>query len=103
MTERGGNELKPAPVVGLGMAEHDPWHDEDRSLRKLRLMVDVTAQVLAEDRDLTLCTGLRLIEALRNASHRMFPANHSTFELVIRPRLEKILLERFGLDTSRAN
>jgi len=86
-----------------GMTDHDPLHEEDRSLRKLRLMVDITAQVLAEDRDLTLCTGLRLIEALRNASQRMFPANHSTFELVIRPRLEKILMERFGLDAGGAN
>ncbi len=85
------------------MADHDPVQEEDRSLRKLRLMVDITAQVLAEDRDLTLCTGLRLIEALRTACQRMFPANHSTFELVIRPRLEKILFERFGLDTIAPN
>jgi hypothetical protein len=86
------------------MTDHDPWQEEeDRSLRKLRLMVDITAQVLAEDRDLTLCTGLRLIEALRTTSQRLFPANHSTFELVIRPRLERILLERFGLDAGGAN
>lgn len=85
------------------MPENDPWQEEERNLRKLRLMVDITAQVLAEDRDLTLCTGLRLIDALRQASHRLFPANHSTFELVIRPRLEKTLLERFGLDTGKAN
>ncbi len=85
------------------MAEHDPLYDEERSLRKLRLMVDITAQVLAEDRDLTLCTGLRLIEALRTASHRLFPSNHTTFELVIRPRLERILLERFGLEPGSSN
>lgn len=85
------------------MAEHEPQFDEERSLRKLRLMVDITAQVLAEDRDLTLCTGLRLIEALRTACRRLFPDDHSTFELVIRPRLEKILLERFGLEPGSSN
>lgn len=84
------------------MAEELPL-EEERRLRKLRLMVDITAQVLAEDRDLTLCTGLRLIEALATAARRMFPSDHSTFELVIRPRLEKILLERFGLAPGDSN
>ncbi|MFI5143591.1 MAG: hypothetical protein ACHQHM_06155 [Thermoanaerobaculales bacterium] len=66
-------------------------------MRRLRLLVDVTAQVLAEDDKLTLCEALRLIEAARTASLRMFPDKGDTFELVIRPRLERIVLERFRI------
>lgn len=66
-------------------------------MRRLRLLVDVTAQVLAEDEKLTLCEALRLIDAARTASMRMFPDKDDTFELVIRPRLERIVLERFRI------
>jgi hypothetical protein len=71
--------------------------DEEHRVRRLRLLVDVTAQVLAEDEKLTLCEALRLIEAARTASLRMFPDKGDTFELVIRPRLERIVLERFRI------
>ncbi|MFI5166563.1 MAG: hypothetical protein ACHQQS_08095 [Thermoanaerobaculales bacterium] len=71
--------------------------DEEHRVRRLRLLVDVTAQVLAEDDKLTLCEALRLIEAARTASLRMFPDKGDTFELVIRPRLERIVLERFRI------
>jgi hypothetical protein len=71
--------------------------DEEHRVRRLRLLVDVTAQVLAEDEKLTLCEALRLIDAARTASLRMFPDKDDTFELVIRPRLERIVLERFRI------
>ncbi|HQT94798.1 MAG: hypothetical protein B7Z68_06540 [Acidobacteria bacterium 21-70-11] len=69
--------------------------DEEERLRRLRLLVDVTAQVLSEDEKLTFCEALRLVEAARTASLRLFPDKNDTFELVIRPRLDRIVLERF--------
>ena len=71
--------------------------EEEQRLRRLRLLVDVTAQVLAEDSSLTFCEALRLIDAARTASMRLFPEKEQTFDLVIRPRLERIVLERFQI------
>lgn len=79
------------------MMRDEALRDEEQRVRRLRLLVDVTAQVLAEDEKLTLCEALRLIEAARTASLRMFPDKGDTFELVIRPRLERIVLERFSI------
>lgn len=79
------------------MATDDEVRDEEGRLRKLRLLVDVTAQVIAEDDHLTLCEALRLVEAARTAAARLFPENTTTFDLVVRPRLERILLDRFGI------
>jgi hypothetical protein len=79
------------------MEEQNPLHEEERRLRRLRLLVDVTAQVLAEDESLTFCEALRLIEAARTASTRLFPDKEQTFDLVIRPRLERIVHERFRI------
>ena len=79
------------------MAAKDQLRDEEQRLRRLRLLVDVTAQVHAEDANLTFCEALRLIDAARTASTRLFPEKEQTFDLVIRPRLERIVLERFQI------
>jgi hypothetical protein len=71
--------------------------EEEQRLRRLRLLVDVTAQVLAEDTNLTFCEALRLIDAARTAVLRLFPDKDDTFNLVIRPRLERIVHERFQI------
>ncbi len=79
------------------MAHQEELHDEQRRIRKLRMLVDLTAQMISEDENITLCEALRLVEAARNAAARLFPDNHTTFDLVIRPRLDRIVLERFGI------
>jgi hypothetical protein len=83
-------------VIPVMEREYD-LREEQRRIRKLRLVVDVTAQVLAEDEKLTLCEALRLVEAARQAALRLFPEKGDTFDLVSRPRLENIILERFGV------
>jgi hypothetical protein len=79
------------------MPSADALREEQRRVRQLRLLVDVTAQVIAEDDHLTLCEALRLVEAARNAALRLFPDKGDTFDLIVRPRLENIILERFRI------
>ena len=79
------------------MGNEDAVRTEERRVRRLRLLVDVTAQVLAEDEKLTLCEALRLVEAARTAAQRLFPEGDDTFQLVVRPRLDRIIFERFQI------
>ena len=78
------------------MGTEDALNDDGRS-RRLQLLVDVTAQVLAEDEKLTLCEALRLVEAARTAAYRLFPDKADTFDLLVRPRLAQIVMERFHI------
>ena len=81
------------------MTEEAALHEEQHRIRRMRLLVDVTAQVLSEDEKLTFCEALRLIEAARTAVLRLFPDKDDTFEIVIRPRLERIVHERFQISS----
>ena len=81
------------------MGNEDAVRTEERRVRRLRLLVDVTAQVLAEDEKLTLCEALRLVDAARTAAQRLFPEGDDTFQLVVRPRLDRIIFERFQIPT----
>jgi hypothetical protein len=79
------------------MGNEGMLQEEQHRIRRVRLLVDVTAQVLSEDERLTFCEALRLIEAARTAVLRLFPEKDDTFNLVIRPRLERIVHERFQI------
>jgi len=79
------------------MRDEAALQEEQDRVRRMRLLVDVTAQVLSEDETLTFCEALRLIEAARTAVLRLFPDKDDTFNLVIRPRLERIVHERFQI------
>ncbi len=61
------------------------------------LMLDVTCRTLEEDPELKLCEGLRLIEATRTAISRLAPESLDLFESDMLPRMQSILMERFGL------
>lgn len=66
-------------------------------LAHIELMVNVTAQVLEEDLDLTFCEALRLVDAARVAVLRLFPEESEAFDRVVRPRLDALIEARFGL------
>jgi hypothetical protein len=68
-----------------------------RNARRIKLMVDVTAQVLAHDQALTLCEALRLIAATRTAVLRIDPAARPVVEAELIPHLEQIVLDRFQI------
>jgi hypothetical protein len=81
------------------MASEDDIREENRRIRHMRILVDLTAQILAEDPNLKLCEAIRLVEAARSAVVRLFPGKEETFDLVLRPRLERIIEERFQLSS----
>lgn len=70
--------------------------DERKKMRRLRLIVDLTTGVLYQDPDLTLPEARELVSGLRRAALRMFPGKERTFEIVLRPRFDRILRERWG-------
>ncbi len=68
--------------------------EENKKIRRLQLMVDLTGQILYQSTDLTLSEGLRHIDIVREYAIRLFPGKGQTFDLIYRPRLLRILRER---------
>ncbi|HKY33438.1 MAG TPA: hypothetical protein VJV23_12970 [Candidatus Polarisedimenticolia bacterium] len=69
--------------------------EEARRLRRLRTLVDLTAATLYQS-DITPSEGVELIVSCRQAAVALFPGREETFDLLYRPRLIRILRERFG-------
>ena len=69
--------------------------EENRRLRRLRLIVDLTLSRLYQDPDLTHLEALQIVERCRDAALALFPGKETAFEMIIRPRFERVVMARW--------
>lgn len=68
--------------------------EENRKLRHLRLMIDLTMQLLYQKRDLTITEGMGYINNAKKYAVSLFPGKEDVFDLIYRPRLLRVIRER---------
>jgi hypothetical protein len=68
---------------------------ERRNLRRLQLMMDMVLSVLSQDPDLTRTEAMEMVASCKNAALAMFPDKELAFDLIYRPRLQRVINERF--------
>jgi hypothetical protein len=71
--------------------------DENRRLRRLQIMMSMVMQVLSEQSDLSIEEASELIASSRKAALALFPGKELAYDLIYRPRLQRIVQERFRL------
>lgn len=71
--------------------------EEDRKIRRLQLMMNMVMSVLAQDEDLTLEQASEMIANAKTAALAMFPDKELAYDLIYRPRFQRLLNERFRL------
>ena len=76
--------------------------EENKKLRHLRFMIDLTCQLLYQENGLTLSEGFNKIQNAKTYAESLFPGKRDVFDLIYRPRLIRILKER-GLLTPSLN
>ncbi len=71
--------------------------DEGRRLRRLQVMMNMVMSVISQDPDLTLEEAAELAAGARRAALTMFPDKELAYDLIYRPRLQRLMHERFRL------
>ena len=66
--------------------------EENRRLRQLRLMVDLTANILMQAR-LTHAEAVALVTATRERALVLFPDKADTYDLILAPRFARLVRE----------
>src|SRR5580698_11014581 len=69
---------------------------EDKLIRRLRFLVNLTFATIAQDDSLTLEQAWEHVLALKGAAVAMFPGKEGTFDLLYMPRFSRLLAERYG-------
>ena len=71
--------------------------EEARKIRRLQMMISMVVSVLSQDSSLTLEEASELAVEAKRAALAMFPDKELAFDLIYRPRLQRIIQERFRL------
>lgn len=73
----------------------DAVREENRRIRWLRWLVNLSVAELSQG-DNTLEEAQAIVERTRKAALALFPGKGRVFDLVVRPRLARVILERYG-------
>lgn len=76
--------------------EEKEVREENRRIRYLRFLVDFSILSILQD-ELLFEEAEEIVENVKRAACSLFPGKEETFELIYRPRLNRVIQERFGL------
>ena len=71
--------------------------DERRRLRRLQILMSMVLSVIAQDPAMTVEEAAEMVANTRRAALAMFPGKELAFDLIYKPRLERLMRERFHL------
>ena len=71
--------------------------DEARRLRRLQVMMSMVMSVISQDPDLTLEEAAEMAANARRAALNMFPDKELAYNILYRPRLQRLINELFRL------
>jgi hypothetical protein len=70
---------------------------ETRDIRRLQLMMSMVMSVISQDRDLTVEEASELAAGAKRAALAMFPDKELAYDILYKPRLQRLMNERFRL------
>jgi hypothetical protein len=71
--------------------------EEQRLIRRLQLMMNLVLQTIAQDTSLTIDEASQMIADSRKAALAMFPGKELAYDLIWRPRFQRLMRERFRI------
>jgi hypothetical protein len=71
--------------------------EERRKLRRLQIMMSMVMSVISQDPDLTVEEASELVANAKRAALTMFPDKEFAYDILYKPRLQRLMAERFRL------
>ena len=71
--------------------------EESKLIRRMQMMMNMVMQVIAQDGSLSIEEASQMIADSRKAALAMFPDKELAYELIWRPRFQRLMRERFRI------
>ena len=71
--------------------------EEARKIRRLQMMMSMVMSVIGQDPDLTIEEASEMAANAKRAALAMFPDKELAYDLIYKPRLQRLLNERYRL------
>jgi hypothetical protein len=86
-------ESQPQPV----RQTPQELQDEQRKLRRLQVVVNMVMSVISQDLSVTVDEASEMVADTRRAALAMFPGKELAFDLIYKPRLQRLMRERYRI------
>ena len=81
--------------VRIAKAESDA--EEAKLIRRMQMMMSLVMQTVAQDGSLTIEDASQMIADARAAALAMFPGKELAYDLIWKPRFQRLMMERFRI------
>jgi hypothetical protein len=82
---------------GNNLSPMKPELTEDQKLRRLQMMMNMVMQVIAQDGSLSIDDASQMVADSRIAALALFPDKELAYDLIYKPRFQRLMRERFRL------
>ena len=87
-------EVMPELAVEVARANDA---EESKLIRRLQMMMNLVMQTVAQDGSLTIDEASQMIADARAAALAMFPGKELAYDLIWKPRFQRLMRERFRI------
>ena len=70
---------------------------ESAKIRRLQIMISMVMSVISQDPTLTIEEASELVAGTKRAALAMFPDKELAYDILYKPRLQRLMTERFRL------
>ncbi|HZP17668.1 MAG TPA: hypothetical protein VFB00_06875 [Terriglobales bacterium] len=70
---------------------------ESQKIRRLQIMISMVMSVIGQDPNLTVEEASELVAGTKRAALAMFPDKELAYDILYKPRLQRLMNERFRL------
>jgi len=71
--------------------------EEIRKIRRLQMMINMVMSVISQDANMPVEEASKLVADAKRAALAMFPDKELAYDLIYKPRLQRLLNERYRL------
>jgi hypothetical protein len=86
--------VTPAPDIEVPQTPAE-IQEERRKIRRLQMMMDMVMSVIGQDPNLPVEEAAEMVADSRRAALAMFPDKELAFNLIYKPRLQRLMRERY--------
>ena len=90
-------ERNEAPKPQPTPAEIQEQEEERRKVRRLQIMMNMVMSVISQDEDLTVEEAAEMVANTKRAALAMFPDKEFAYDILYKPRLQRLMAEKFRL------
>ena len=95
--ERNEADQSLAATAGATQLDATASQEEAKLLRRLQMMMNMVMGVIAQDNTLSYDDAAAMVADARNAALAMFPGKELAYDLIWKPRFQRLMRERFRL------